>query len=66
MIVMGLLARTIPQLNSIGLGLSLNLTVLLAMSCLTLGGMAWIFEQHLADGLQLLTQALTGSGLSGS
>ena len=59
-VVMGLLARTIPQLNSIGLGLSINLALLLAMSCLSLGVLSWLFEQHVVEGLELLTQAWGG------
>jgi flagellar biosynthetic protein FliR len=59
-VVMGLLARAIPQLNAIGLGLSINLALLLAMSCLSLGALSWLFEQHIVDGLQLLTRALGG------
>jgi flagellar biosynthetic protein FliR len=66
MLVMGLLARVIPQLNSIGLGLSVNLILLLGISCLSLGAVTWMFEQHVADGLQLLTQVLRGPGLPGS
>jgi flagellar biosynthetic protein FliR len=66
MIVMGLLARAIPQLNSIGLGLSLNLILLLAMSFLSIGTMAWVFEQHVVDGLHILTQVLGGSVPPGS
>jgi flagellar biosynthetic protein FliR len=59
-VVMGLLARAIPQLNAIGLGLSINLALLLAMSCLSLGALSWLFEQHVVEGLQLLTRALGG------
>jgi flagellar biosynthetic protein FliR len=58
--VVGLMVRVIPQLNSIGLGLSINLAILLAMSCLSLGAVTWLFEQQVVEGLQLLTQALGG------
>ena len=66
MLVMGLLARVIPQLNSIGLGLSVNLILLLGMSCLSLGTVTWMFEQHVADGLQILTHVLRDSVVPGS
>ena len=65
MLVMALLARSIPQLNSIGLGLSINLAVLLVMACLSLGAVAWLFEQHLIDGLHVLTQSLRPSAGQG-
>lgn len=66
MLVMGLLARVIPQLNSIGLGLSVNLILLLGMSCLSLGTVTWMFEQHVVEGLQVLTHVLGGSVSPGS
>lgn len=57
-VVMGLISRTLPQLNIIVVGFSLNSLLTLAMLMLSVGGVAWTFERPVVDVLQQLQEAL--------
>jgi len=47
MLVMGLISRTLPQLNILAVGLGLNSMVMLATMAISLGTIAWIFQDAL-------------------
>jgi flagellar biosynthetic protein FliR len=56
--VMGLISRTLPQLNILAFGFGLNALVTLALLSVSLGGMAWIFQEQLEPALETMLQAL--------
>jgi flagellar biosynthetic protein FliR len=45
-LLVGLLSRTLPQLNMLAIGFSVNSIALLATLSLSLGTMAWIFQEQ--------------------
>ena len=57
-LVMGLISRTLPQLNVLAVGFSFNTLVMLGMLCLTLGSAVWVFQEHSDAALEAL-RALT-------
>ncbi|MFI4875346.1 MAG: flagellar biosynthetic protein FliR [Blastopirellula sp. JB062] len=46
-LVMGLISRTLPQLNLIAVGFSLNTMLLMTFVFLTVGTMGWLFQDQL-------------------
>ena len=46
-LIIGLISRTYPQMNLLGLGLSSNLVVMLLAIFFTLGGCVWLFVDDL-------------------
>ena len=59
LITAGWISRLLPQLNMIVLGWNLNAVLALAMILLTLGGMAWVFQQHVQLAVEYLGQLWT-------
>jgi flagellar biosynthetic protein FliR len=55
-LIVGLISRTLPQLNAIVIGMNLNALVVLAMLGLTLGSAAWVFQSATDDVTDLITQ----------
>lgn len=53
-LVMGLISRTLPQLNILAVGFSLNSVVVLAMILLSIGTIGWILEAESEATLQAL------------
>lgn len=53
-LVTGLMSRTLPQLNVLAIGLSLNALALLGVSALVIGSVAYLFQQEFAAVLQRL------------
>jgi flagellar biosynthetic protein FliR len=47
MLVMGLISRTLPQLNILAVGLSLNSMVMLSAMAVSLGTIVWLFQDRL-------------------
>ena len=45
-LVMGLISRTLPQLNILAIGFSVNTIVLMGTLALSLGSVVWIFQQE--------------------
>ena len=43
-LIVGLISRTLPQLNAIVIGMNFNALVVLAMLSVTLGSAAWVFQ----------------------
>jgi flagellar biosynthesis protein FliR len=57
-VVLGLVGRTIPQLNVMVLGFGVNALVLPAMLCLSIGATAWLFQEQVEPALTSLLEAL--------
>ncbi len=57
-LVVALVARTLPQLNTMALGFSLNSLVTYAGLMLTLGGAVWIFQDQVEPAVEMLVHAL--------
>lgn len=63
-LIMGLVSRTLPQLNILAVGFGLNSMVLMGGLMLSLGAIAWIFQQQVEPTLELLTDSLTSGNSS--
>ena len=57
-LVLGLISRTMPQINIIAVGFGLNALLTLGLLCLTIGGVAWTFQEPTVDMMQQIQQAL--------
>ena len=57
-LMMGLIARTLPQLNVLVLGFGLSAMLTLAMLSLTLGAAAWAFQEQVEPALETILEAL--------
>ena len=60
-LVIGLLSRTYPQMNLLGLGLSSNLVVMLLAVFFTLGGSIWLFVDDLDHFIAMISNAMNDS-----
>ncbi len=58
MIIMGLISRTLPQLNILVVGFSVNALVALAMLALSIGMLVWAFQEQVEPTLDLIRQTL--------
>lgn len=54
-LITGLISRTLPQLNVLAIGLSLNALALLAVAALTIGSASYLFRDEFAVALQRLS-----------
>ncbi len=54
-LVTGLISRTMPQINVLAVGLSVNALALLVVTSLTIGSVAWIFQDDLAANVERLS-----------
>ena len=57
-LVIGLIGRTLPQLNVMSWGFGLNSLTLYGSLMLTLGGAVWVFQDQVEPALESLLQAL--------
>ncbi len=57
-LVLGLISRTLPQLNILAVGFSLNALILLLTLSVSLGTTAWLFQQHAHEVVDLLRVSL--------
>ena len=57
-IVLGLVSRTLPQINIIAVGFGLNSFLTLAMTLVSLGTVAWTFQEPTIDALRALQDSL--------
>ena len=57
-IVLGLVSRTMPQINIIAVGFGVNSLLTLAMMILSLGAVAWTFQEPTIDALHTLRDTL--------
>ena len=57
-IVMGIISRTYPQMNLLGLGLSSNMIVMFMAIFLSLGGTVWLFVDDIESTIQFLEEGI--------
>jgi flagellar biosynthesis protein FliR len=57
-LMLGLIGRTIPQLNILAVGLGLNSLLLLAATALSLGVVAWAFQDQIQPAMEAIFEAL--------
>lgn len=61
-LVVALISRTLPHLNAVAVGLNFNSLIVLGISALTLGSAAWVFQDHLTDVVDLITETFQPQG----
>lgn len=54
-LVTGLISRTLPQINVLAIGLSINSLAMLVVCALSIGSAAYLFQEQLTDGIDRLT-----------
>ena len=59
-LVLGLAGRALPQMNMIVLGFGLNALVTFVVLSMSLGAIAWVFQDQLQPVLETVTDALRG------
>jgi len=57
-LVLGLISRTLPQVNILAVGFGLNSMIALGMLALSLGAVTWMFQSEIETTLDLLLKAL--------
>ncbi len=57
-IVLGLISRTLPQLNVLALGFGLNTLVSFAVLAISVGAIAWLFQEQLDPAIQTIVDSL--------
>ena len=57
-LVLGLISRTLPQLNIIAIGFGLNSLVVLGGLSMGIGAIAWVFQEQIQTTLDLLVESL--------
>lgn len=57
-LVMGLISRTLPQLNILAVGFGVNAMITFGMMAFTLGASIWVFQNQVEPSLQILFEAL--------
>ena len=57
-LVLGLISRTLPQLNVMSLGFGLNTLAAFGALAISLGTVAWLFEEQLFPAMALVHEAL--------
>jgi flagellar biosynthetic protein FliR len=60
-LILGLVSRTLPQLNVLAVGFSLNTVVLLLMLSVTLGTLAWLVPERTDWVIEIVHQSLIGT-----
>lgn len=58
-LVLGLVTRTLPQINIIAVGFSLNALLTLAALFLTVGTIAWTLQEESAETMQMIVESLS-------
>lgn len=53
-LIVALISRTLPQLNTMNLGFSLNSLILLSVLAFTLSSTVWIFQEELRETMRLM------------
>jgi len=57
-LVMGLISRTLPQLNILAVGFGMNSMLTFGALALSLGAAAWVFQDQLEPAMEILLEAL--------
>jgi flagellar biosynthetic protein FliR len=60
MLVMGLLSKTLPQLNLMSVGFGINSMLMLVVVCFSLGTGMWCFQERIVDVFEVLFAGLHG------
>ena len=60
-LLLGLIGRTMPQINILAVGFGLNSLITLGCLFTSIGAVAWAFPQAVGGALELLVEALRGS-----
>ena len=60
-IVLGLISRTLPQINVIAVGFGVNSLLTLGMLFLTIGAVAWTFQEPTVDVMQQIAEVVVSS-----
>jgi flagellar biosynthetic protein FliR len=58
MFVMGLLGKTLPQLNLMSVGFGINSMVMFAVFCFTVGTGMWMFQEQIGGIFEVLFAGL--------
>lgn len=58
-LVLGLVSRTLPQLNVMALGFGLNSFVTLGVLSVSLGAVAWLFSEQVGPVIEMVTEAVS-------
>ena len=58
MLVMGLLSKTLPQLNLMSVGFGINSMIMFVVFCLTVGTGMWCFQERVSDVFELIFTGL--------
>jgi len=61
-LVLGLISRTLPQLNVIAVGFSVNSMVMMITLSLSLGAIAWVLQDRTEMVIENMTEVLTSVG----
>jgi flagellar biosynthetic protein FliR len=59
-LVLGLISRTLPQINVIAVGFSVNSLLALGMLFVSIGGVAWTFQEPTVEIMQRLGETVVG------
>jgi flagellar biosynthetic protein FliR len=57
-LILGLISRTLPQLNILAIGFSMNAFVMLAVVGMSLGGIVWVFQDQVSPTIDMLREAM--------
>ena len=60
-LVLGLISRTLPQINTIVVGFGVNSLLTLGLMVTTVGSVAWAYQEPLAASIENITQAVSSS-----
>ena len=61
-LVLGLISRTLPQLNILAVGFSVNAVVLIGTLSLSLGSIVWMFQHDVAPTVEIVLSAFMANG----
>ena len=57
-VVLGLISRTLPQLNILAIGFGLNAMATFLVLAVSLGTIAWLFQEQLDPAVEAIVDAL--------
>jgi flagellar biosynthesis protein FliR len=61
-VVLGLISRTLPQLNILAIGFGLNALVAFVVLSFSIGAIAWLFQEQLEPAVEAIVAALRPTG----
>lgn len=59
-LVLGLISRTLPQLNIMALGFGINIMIVMLVAAASLGAVAWLFQDAAWETIDTMRDALAG------